>query len=135
MPDYPRNPENISEIAIPDWLTTTQRNKDAPFPIKLWSVHNRIVNDLPRTNNSVESWHNSFQAMMKKHPKCYFFIDQLRSEQLTTEHRVLNMQTGRKKGRQTAYVLQDQRLKEMLCSYKGDFKDFYSKVCMILKIK
>ena len=61
--------------------------KDPPFQIAMLSVHDRILMDLPRTNNAVEAWHNSLQTMMQKHPKCYFFIDELRQEQLTTKHR------------------------------------------------
>ena len=31
----------------------------APFPIPLWNVHLRILQDMPRTYNSVETWHNT----------------------------------------------------------------------------
>lgn len=41
------NPRNDRERSIP-W-----------FPIELWSVYQRVLNDEPRTNNSTESWHKS----------------------------------------------------------------------------
>ena len=30
------------------------------FPYAWWGVHDRVQNNLPRTNNVVEGWHNSF---------------------------------------------------------------------------
>ncbi|KAH9359980.1 hypothetical protein HPB48_018468 [Haemaphysalis longicornis] len=33
----------------------------ATFPTSIWSVHRSVVEGLPRTNNSAEAWHRSFQ--------------------------------------------------------------------------
>ena len=32
------------------------------FPIELWDMFHRTDSELPRTNNSVEGWHRSFQV-------------------------------------------------------------------------
>ena len=37
------------------------------FPYAWWGVHDRVQNNLPRTNNVVEGWHNSFN----QHVDCY----------------------------------------------------------------
>lgn len=34
----------------------------ATFPTSIWSVHRSVVEGLPRTNNSAEAWHRSFQV-------------------------------------------------------------------------
>jgi len=34
------------------------------FPIEIWNCFNRIKENLPRTNNKIESWHNGFSAMV-----------------------------------------------------------------------
>ncbi|RNA09464.1 hypothetical protein BpHYR1_042377, partial [Brachionus plicatilis] len=35
--------------------------RDEPmFSISLWNIHDRLMDDMPRTNNCCESWHNSF---------------------------------------------------------------------------
>ncbi|CAN7990398.1 unnamed protein product, partial [Ixodes pacificus] len=34
----------------------------AMFCTSLWSVHDAVLQNLPRTNNSVEAWHRGFQS-------------------------------------------------------------------------
>ena len=39
------------------------------FPMKLWNRFHRTAEELPRTNNNIEAWHNSFQANVSSiHP-------------------------------------------------------------------
>lgn len=33
------------------------------YPIKLWHGRNRLFGDVPRTNNAIEGWHNSFRSI------------------------------------------------------------------------
>ena len=35
------------------------------FEIGVWNVYDRVVDDLPRTNNSLESWHKVFELSCK----------------------------------------------------------------------
>ena len=45
-----------------------RRNRRAPwFPISMWNMHERVILDLPRTNNSIEGWHNHIQANVAAH--------------------------------------------------------------------
>ena len=45
------------------------------FPIELWNMFNRTAEELPRTNNSTEAWHNSFQANVSStHPTFWKFL-------------------------------------------------------------
>ena len=37
------------------------------FPISWWSVYDRVNQNLPRTNNAVEGWHNSFNSHVGLH--------------------------------------------------------------------
>ncbi|CAF0709721.1 unnamed protein product [Brachionus calyciflorus] len=49
------------------------------FTIDLWNIHDRIVNGLPRTNNSLESWHKQFELDAKKHQTVFKLVEQFRS--------------------------------------------------------
>jgi len=46
-----------------NYIGRQRRNRlgNPRFSIDLWNVHERVVNGLPRTNNSIEAWHRSFQ--------------------------------------------------------------------------
>ncbi len=37
------------------------------FPYAMWGVHDRVIDDLPRTNNAVEGWHNRFNQHVGYH--------------------------------------------------------------------
>ena len=37
------------------------------FPITRWGVYDRVNAQLPRTNNAVEGWHNSFNGHVGSH--------------------------------------------------------------------
>ena len=49
------------------------------FPHELWSMHNRVLNELPRTDNNLEGWHIRFSTMFRQtHPSIWEFIDTLK---------------------------------------------------------
>ena len=52
------------------------------FDLALWNMYDQTIGDLPRTNNTVEGWHRSFQANVGAyHPNFWKFIDILKWEQ------------------------------------------------------
>ena len=47
---------------------TRRKGRRAPrVPISLWNVHDRVEEGFPRTNNTVEGWHRSFQSNVGAH--------------------------------------------------------------------
>ena len=40
------------------------RRRRPCFPQELWNVCERVVEDLPRTNNSLEGWHRAFDRIV-----------------------------------------------------------------------
>ena len=61
---------------------TNNRRRRPKFPLSWWNVYNRVQMDLPRTNNSVEGWHNAFQGSLSCcHPTVWLLIDALRREE------------------------------------------------------
>ena len=65
------------------------------FPIELWNMFNRTPEELPRTNNNIEAWHNSFQANVSStHPTFWKFLDVLLREERIVRVRMLQIQAG-----------------------------------------
>lgn len=69
--------------------------RDVPwFPIELWNVYDRVLQNLPRTNNSIESWHHIIANDQKKHLSFEKIIELFRIEQKNTELVYSNLSTG-----------------------------------------
>ena len=65
------------------------------FPIELWNRFHRTAEELPRTNNNIEAWRNSFQANVSStHPTFWKFLDVLLREERIVRVRMLQNQTG-----------------------------------------
>src|SRR5688572_2718543 len=55
----------------------------------------RVVDNLPRTNNSVEAWHQSFQQTVDcHHPSVYKLVEHFRKEQDHCELKVKRYRSG-----------------------------------------
>ncbi|CAF1687786.1 unnamed protein product, partial [Adineta ricciae] len=68
------------------WIGERKRRgtgrKSPQFPIELWNVYDRVSENLPRTNNSIEGWHNAFaQRVSIAHPTINKLTDKIRTEQ------------------------------------------------------
>ena len=52
------------------------------FDIDIWNVYSRVLDDLPKSNNSVEGWHHRFQSSLTcEHPNIWVFLKILQKEQ------------------------------------------------------
>ena len=89
------------------------RRIDGRFPLECWNVHLRTRNCFPRTNNSIEGWHRSFQQTINcHHPSVCKLIEYLRREQDWTEQRLDRNRLGEEQpvASKTKYVQLNQRL-------------------------
>ena len=65
------------------------------FPIEMWSMHQRTIDGLPRTNNHVEGWHRRFQADVgAHHPNFWRFLTVLRREEALTHTEIVQAEAG-----------------------------------------
>jgi hypothetical protein len=65
------------------------------FPIDMWNVHTRTVEDRPRTNNNLEGWHRRFQSDIGGyHPNFWRFLDVLKREEAVTSVQMAQMMAG-----------------------------------------
>ena len=66
------------------------------FNHAFWNVWDRMENDLPRTNNALEGWHNAFnQSIGHAHPNIWSFIDILKKENALASGTIAQIEAGR----------------------------------------
>jgi hypothetical protein len=41
--------------------------KSPMYDVDFWSVYNRIVNNIPKTTNSIEAWHHGLITWLTQH--------------------------------------------------------------------
>ena len=95
------------------------RRRRPLFAISLWNVHDRVDHDLPRTNNSIEGWHHSFDLRVAiTHPLVRRLVAKLLKEQAHNELLLeqvsarIPLPPPKKK-----YQVVNQRLKEIVRDY------------------
>ena len=72
--------------SLDDGIRQRGRRHGAVFPIPLCNVYDTIHEDLPRTNNSVEGWHNAFNLRVGvTHPTARKLVEKIRKEQTDNE--------------------------------------------------
>ena len=94
----------------------TPGRRQPQFPVAMWTVYERTMNDEARTNNYVEAFHRSLQRQFGvDHPGLFKFIDGLKTMQHMKDAQMERYISGHhppKKRNQ--YVLNDTRIKEIL---------------------
>lgn len=103
------------------WLGIVQRGRRRRplFDILLWSCHNRVLNDLLKTNNSLEGWHHAFSRRVNvHHPNLSKLIQKLRIEQSSTEILIEQAFSGADVSRENKkYICVKERLKKLVLNY------------------
>ena len=71
------------------------RRRPPLFEHGLWSVHDRVLNDLPRTTNAVEGWHNAFaMALGQSHANIWTFLDRIKREEALARLAITQLNAG-----------------------------------------
>ena len=95
---YPGHADEVLDYFEDTYIGRYRQNapRRAPlFAVELWNMFNRTDDELPRTNNSIEGWHNSFQANVScTHPTFWKFLDVLQKEERVARVRLLQNQGG-----------------------------------------
>ena len=81
-------------------------------------MFNRVVEDLPRTNNSLESLHKVFELTCKKHPSVNKLIEHFRIEQQNTDILYDQIQAGDIYLRKKQSILKDEAIIAILSEHK-----------------
>jgi len=98
---------------------------DPFFAISSWNVYDRVLNDLPRTNNAVEAWHKAFANDINDHPLSFKLIEFFRKEQDSTEVKIGQINLGEKYERSKASIKKDEAIKFVAENYDSSDKFKY----------
>ncbi|KAL4120491.1 hypothetical protein QTP88_013174 [Uroleucon formosanum] len=98
-----------------------RRARKAPlFSINVWNCYSLLQFDIPRTNNSVEGWHNCFSSMLSSHlPSIWICIDSLKKEESLNRLKVEQYIAGIKPPAKKKYKDSAIRLKTICEDYEN----------------
>ncbi|KAG0438362.1 hypothetical protein DMUE_3140, partial [Dictyocoela muelleri] len=88
------NFKKVYEYFFRNFLTF--ENKHSIKNIAFWSINNRIINDMPTTTNSSETYHRYLNSKNKrKNQKIEKIIDILKQEEMRNEKIIIELKTGK----------------------------------------
>ncbi|CAM4818333.1 unnamed protein product [Rotaria magnacalcarata] len=93
--------------------------KKPQFDHKLWNIHDRVVATVPRSNNSVEGWHNAFASRVAiSHPTIVKLGEKIRREQSKFEVDMAKILQGHNiKTKKACYRKLDERITRLVNSF------------------
>ena len=98
-----------------------QRRETPQFPIELWNVRERVLNDLPRSNNAVEGFHNALQSSITStHPNFWKLCNSLKKEEGLCQTKMAHIRRGDSKSKKKTYQVIDARLKNLVENYEHE---------------
>jgi len=89
------------------------------YPHEMWNVHARVEDELPRTNNHLEEWHNRFNAFIgERHANIWKFIKGLKEDSNLHEYtRVQVLMGARPPIPRVAYRRINERLANLVLNF------------------
>lgn len=116
----PQYPDEAKELL--DWFQTTyvvgkkrRRSQatrtEALYPPKLWSVYSSVLDNIPRTQNIVESWHNRWRHLVGFSPGVYSLVGHFRQEQNKVRCDSQRAIAGQKKIQSKEQMSRDEKLR------------------------
>ncbi|CAF3408991.1 unnamed protein product [Rotaria socialis] len=105
------------------WIGEPKRRgvgrKKPQFDIPLWNVYDRVMANLPRSNNSVEGWHNAFaNRVTVAHPTMQKLAEKIRCEQSKFEVDIAHLLQGHQpKSKKACHRKLDERIARLVRDY------------------
>jgi len=99
------------------WVGT--KNRPPRFAHSVWSVYHRCINELPRTTNIVEGWHNKMHIVAGcDHPNFWKFVTIIQNEQDGAHRTMEQIVAGEKPAtRRKIYINLNKRLLTLVLKY------------------
>ena len=105
--------------------------------MQLWNVYDRVIQGLPRSNNAIEEWHQTFDNRVSiKHPSITRLAKCILREQARFEIDSGRLRMGEQpKKKKKIYQNLDARLKRFVLSYDvNNIEEYLTRITMNLKI-
>ena len=89
------------------------------FDYEFWNVHDRVIASVPRSNNSVEGWHNAFgRRVAITHPDIVKLAEKIRREQSKFEVDMAKILQGHDiKIKKACYRRLDERISRLINAF------------------
>ncbi|CAF3256256.1 unnamed protein product [Rotaria sp. Silwood2] len=115
---------NLSILKQKTYLQRTGRKKPL-FDHKLWNIHDRVAAAVPRSNNSVEGWHNAFANRVSiSHLTVIKLTEKIRREQSKFEVDIAKILQGHDiKTKKACYRRLDERITRLVNAYDSSQLD------------
>ena len=105
-------------------LRSGNRRAKPTFPIKKWNMYDRTLSELPRTNNSLEGFHNGFRVMMgQANPTVWKFLSKLQVVEQAERLKLHEIQVGKYKKKQSSLYIWTNKNVIHLCDNYGKCAD------------
>ena len=93
--------------------------KKPMFDHEFWNVHDRVIASVPRSNNSVEGWHNAFgRRVAITHPDIVKLAEKIRREQSKFEVDMAKILQGHDiKMKKACYRRLDERISRLVNAF------------------
>jgi hypothetical protein len=96
---YPDDAQPVVDYFEDTWIGRPirgSRRRQPLFAHEVWNCYNSVNDNIPKTNNSVEGWHRSFNEMVScNHPTIWKFINALKLEQSRNDLMIEQFIAGR----------------------------------------
>ena len=114
-----------------------RQQRDVPlFPINLWNVRSRVENDLPRSNNAVEGFHNALRSSItSSHPNLWRLLKALKQELEYSAMKHTQLLRGDMPSKKKAYQIVDTKIKRQLEIFdnNGDIDQLLTNLANVIK--
>lgn len=111
--------------------------KKPQFEHQMWNVYDRVLADLPRSNNSVEGWHSAFATRVAiAHPTPKKLVEKIHREQSRFEVDVAHLLQGHQpKPKKACYRKLDERVKRIVQNYDSpQMLDYLEKIASCVSL-
>ena len=123
MADFPESALGVATYFEDNYIGKILPNNSRripPFPIRIWNMYERVRQQLPRTNNVVEGWHNAFNSNVGcSHPSVSKLFKFLQREQSLQEAKLIKWESGERIVRSKKSIERDERIQLLVGDYEN----------------